>query len=56
MAGEANAPLAAMIGTDPDAPQVLVVAQPGNSDQRFEFAYLRAEVGDEGHAVEIRKN
>lgn len=42
MAGEANAPLAAMIGTDRDAPQTLVVAQPRNRDQRFEFAHLMA--------------
>ncbi len=38
LAGEANAPLAAMFGTDPDAPQLLVVAQPRNRDQRFGFA------------------
>jgi hypothetical protein len=38
MAGEANAPLAAMIGTSVDEPQVLVVPQPRNRDQRFAFA------------------
>lgn len=38
MAGEANAPLAAMVGTAADDPQLLVVAQPRNRDQRFAFA------------------
>jgi hypothetical protein len=38
MAGEANAPLAAMIGTDPDDPRLLVVSQPRNRDERFAFA------------------
>jgi hypothetical protein len=38
MAGEANAPLAAMAGTDRAAPSLLVVAQPRNRDQRFAFA------------------
>ena len=38
MAGEANAPLAAMAGTDPAHPSLLVVAQPRNRDQRFAFA------------------
>lgn len=38
MAGEANAPLAAMIGTDRAAPRLLVVPQPRNRDQRFAFA------------------
>jgi hypothetical protein len=38
MAGEANAPLAAMVGTAADDPQLLVVAQPRNRDQRFGFA------------------
>jgi hypothetical protein len=38
LAGEANAPLAAMAGHDPDAPELLIVAQPRNRDQRFAFA------------------
>lgn len=44
LAGEANAPLAAMIGTDPDQPTVLVVPQPRNRDLRFAFAASLAEV------------
>jgi hypothetical protein len=38
MAGEANAPLAALAGTSPSSPSLLVVAQPRNRDQRFAFA------------------
>jgi hypothetical protein len=38
LAGEANAPLAAMVGDDPDSARLLVVAQPRNRDQRFAFA------------------
>ena len=38
MAGEANAPLAAMVGTDPGDPHLLYVAQPRNRDERFAFA------------------
>jgi hypothetical protein len=38
LAGEANAPLAAMVGTDRAAPRLLVVAQPRNRDLRFAFA------------------
>ncbi|MFU8854711.1 hypothetical protein ACNAW0_27620 [Micromonospora sp. SL1-18] len=38
MAGEANAPLAAMVGAAPDAARLLVVPQPRNRDQRFAFA------------------
>ncbi|GAA4924471.1 hypothetical protein GCM10025331_04340 [Actinoplanes utahensis] len=38
MAGEANAPLAAMAGTDPARPRLLTVAQPRNRDDRFTFA------------------
>ena len=38
MAGEANAPLAALAGTDRSAPALLVVAQPRNRDLRFAFA------------------
>ena len=44
LAGEANAPLAAMVGDDPDAPQLLVVTQPRNRDQRFAFAAALARV------------
>jgi hypothetical protein len=43
MAGEANAPLAAMVGTHRDHPRLLVVAQPRNRDDRFAFA---AELAD----------
>ncbi|MEU7865246.1 hypothetical protein [Dactylosporangium sp. NPDC049140] len=42
LAGEANAPLAAMLGDDPDHPRLLLVPQPRNRDQRFQFA---AELG-----------
>jgi hypothetical protein len=38
MAGEANAPLAAMIGTEAGRPRLLVVDQPRNRDDRFAFA------------------
>lgn len=38
MAGEANAPLAAMAGTSPGDARLLVVAQPRNRDERFAFA------------------
>ncbi|GAA0532205.1 hypothetical protein GCM10010172_11200 [Paractinoplanes ferrugineus] len=38
MAGEANAPLAAMFGDSPAKPRLLVVAQPRNRDERFAFA------------------
>ncbi|WP_308285292.1 hypothetical protein [Actinoplanes hulinensis] len=38
MAGEANAPLAALVGTDPARPRLLTVAQPRNRDDRFGFA------------------
>jgi hypothetical protein len=44
MAGEANAPLAAMAGTDRDNPVLLVVAQPRNRDDRFAFAASLAEI------------
>lgn len=43
MAGEANAPLAAMLGTDVAQPRLLVVSQPRNRDERFAFA---AELAD----------
>ncbi|MEU4578525.1 hypothetical protein ACBI99_26745 [Nonomuraea sp. ATR24] len=38
LAGEAAAPLAAMLGTDRDAPRLLVVTQPRNRDLRFAWA------------------
>ncbi|MEV4655569.1 hypothetical protein [Micromonospora sp. NPDC049301] len=38
MAGEANAPLAAMVGDDRNDPKLLIVPQPRNRDQRFAFA------------------
>ncbi|MFI5485654.1 hypothetical protein [Micromonospora echinaurantiaca] len=44
MAGEANAPLAAMVGDDPDNPTLLIVPQPRNRDQRFAFAASLAAV------------
>ncbi|MEN3613266.1 hypothetical protein AAH979_27400 [Plantactinospora sp. ZYX-F-223] len=44
MAGEANAPLAALVGTAPADPKLLVVPQPRNRDQRFGFAAELAEV------------
>ena len=43
LAGEANAPLAALVGTTPTTPRLLVVAQPRNRDQRFAFAAELAE-------------
>ncbi|MEV5880503.1 hypothetical protein AB0L75_41265 [Streptomyces sp. NPDC052101] len=36
-AGEAGAPLGALVGTDRDAPRLLVVAQPRDRDLRFTF-------------------
>ena len=38
LAGEANAPLAAMVGDSPQAPRLLTVAEPRDRDQRFAFA------------------
>lgn len=43
LAGEANAPLAAMAGTSAGDPRLLVVRQPRNRDERFAFA---AELAD----------
>ncbi|GAA0796652.1 hypothetical protein [Spirilliplanes yamanashiensis] len=44
MAGEPNAPLAALAGRDRAAPRLLVVAQPRNRDLRFAFAAELAEI------------
>jgi hypothetical protein len=44
MAGEANAPLAAMIGTDRARPTLLIVPQPRNRDLRFAFAASLADI------------
>ena len=38
LAGEAVAPLAAIVGDQPQAPALLVVAEPRDRDQRFAFA------------------
>jgi hypothetical protein len=38
LAGEANAPLAALAGDDPARPALLVVPEPRDRDQRFRFA------------------
>ena len=43
-AGEAAAPLAVMAGTQRDKPQLLLVAQPRNRDQRFDFLTSLAEL------------
>ena len=48
LAGEANAPLAAMVGDYPDSARLLVVAQPRNRDQRFAFAAELASVARAG--------
>jgi hypothetical protein len=42
-AGEAGAPLGALVGTQPDAPGLLVVVQPRNRDLRFAFLADLAE-------------
>ncbi len=44
LAGEANAPLAAMVGDRPEAPNLLVVPEPRDRDQRFAFAASLAAV------------
>lgn len=44
LAGEANAPLAAMVGDAPESARLLVVSQPRNRDQRFAFAAELAHV------------
>ncbi|GAA2420039.1 hypothetical protein [Streptomyces glaucus] len=43
-AGEAGAPLGALVGTDRDAPRLLVVPQPGDRDLRFAFLAELADV------------
>jgi hypothetical protein len=44
LAGEANAPLAAMAGDHPEAPSLLIVPEPRDRDQRFVFAAELAAV------------
>jgi hypothetical protein len=44
MAGEANAPLACLVGDTPETPRLLVVPQPRNRDLRFSFAAQLAEI------------
>lgn len=44
LAGEANAPLACLVGPSPDSPRLLVVPQPRNRDQRFAFAASLASI------------
>ncbi|MGW1540430.1 hypothetical protein ACWCPM_09315 [Streptomyces sp. NPDC002309] len=43
-AGEAGAPLGALVGTDRDAPRLLAVAQPRDRDLRFAFLAELAEM------------
>ena len=44
LAGEACAPLAVMVGDDPDKPRLLTVYEPRDRAKRFEFAADLAEV------------
>jgi hypothetical protein len=44
LAGEACAPLAAMVGDDPDKPRLLTVYEPRDRAKRFEFAADLADV------------
>ena len=44
LAGEANAPLAAMVGDRPEAPNLFIVPEPRDRDQRFAFAANMAAV------------
>jgi hypothetical protein len=44
MAGEANAPLAALVGTAEHAPELLVVHQPRDRVKRFVFARDLSEI------------
>ncbi|MFJ6082902.1 hypothetical protein ACIQI8_16000 [Streptomyces sp. NPDC092369] len=43
-AGEAGAPLGALVGTDRDAPRLLIVAQPRDRDLRFAFLAELADI------------
>jgi hypothetical protein len=43
-AGEAGAPLGALVGTDRDAPRLLVVPQPRDRDLRFAFLAELADI------------
>ncbi|MDT0318447.1 hypothetical protein [Streptomyces millisiae] len=43
LAGEVCAPLAALVGSDPEEPRLLVVPQPRNRDDRFRFAARLAD-------------
>jgi len=44
LAGEANAPLAAIVGDDRDAPRILIVPEPRDRTERFAFAARLADV------------
>jgi hypothetical protein len=44
LAGEAFAPLAALVGTDPQAPELLIVPQPRDRTLRFGFVSALAEI------------
>lgn len=44
LAGEANAPLAVMIGDESGAPRLLIVPEPRDRDQRFAFAAALAGI------------
>jgi hypothetical protein len=44
LAGEANAPIAAMVGDNPSAPTLLIVPEPRDRDQRFAFAAELANI------------
>ncbi|WP_433049634.1 hypothetical protein [Dactylosporangium sp. CS-033363] len=65
LAGEAAAPLAAMVGTDPRAGRLLVVANPRDRTQRFQFVAQLAKIVlayvegcsravDTGHTAKLR--
>ncbi len=44
LAGEANAPLAVMVGDDPESARLLVVSQPRSREERFAFAAQLGEI------------
>ncbi|GAA3040349.1 hypothetical protein [Actinokineospora globicatena] len=44
LAGEANAPLAALVGDERERPRLLVVHQPRDRDQRFGFAHRMGQL------------